>query len=1588
MGYTIPGWLDEVLDFIGINFPNVDEDDYREMADAMREFAEKFEGHGGDAHKAVSRILSSSEGWAVDAMEKHWSQVKASHLEKLPELARLFADACDVLAEIIFGMKTKAEAELAIMAASVGISAGLAVVTGGLSALIGAAEVTAMRQVVKRIIDEAVDRVVDEVLATITEPVNAKLEAMVEDMVLDLAEGAFSTPPASGGSSGGSGHGGHGGHGGLQLASAGGSSGSGAGGGEKATRIDHFEFEDGAGRVSRHGGEMHLGAASPLSRAKGAFGRSKGRDPFTQAFDSVLHGALKGSEKALGKISKHVTETVPERVKAASKLHKHNDIGVRDKARNIHVNKGDAGGGSGRGDASSAGRKPSDGLKIDSTRLSRQARPLNARETCGDPIDMASGQMILAQTDVELPGVLPLVLRRTHLSGYDAGRFFGPSWASTLDERLEANTEWGGIWWYREDGSILVYPRRPDLPGDRVQPAAGARLPLTYVTRGTAYSLTVQDPFTGLTRHFEPSLQHDGLWWLSTIEDRNGNSVAIERTDDDVPVLVVHSGGYSVQIDTHKERRRVTGLRMLTDEGSTRLRSFHYEDRGDTADTPSGQAPVTAGDLDEVRTALDAPLHFTYDAAHRITGWRDSNNTVYAYSYDDQHRVITTHGTDNILNARLTYASPDEDGTSTVTYTDSLDHSMVYRANRRGQIIAITDPLGHTTRQQWDRHDHLLSRTDPLGRTTHWEWNDSGDLVRAETADGATTRITYNDLHLPVELIGPDGAQTRQEFDARGNRTLLAEPDGAVHRFTHHPTGAVASATDPHGATTTVETNAAGLPLTVADPRGATTQGCYDLLGRAVELIDPLGHVTALAWDAEGRLLSRTTPDGARESWAWDGEGNCTGHTNPLGAHTRIDYGPFDLPAARISPDGSQHHFRYDTEQRLTRVTNAQGHTWSYVYDAAGRLIAETDFDDRTTRYAYDAAGQPIARTNAAGQTATYAFDDAGRLTAKAADGRRTEYRYDAASRMTHATTPDNSLEFSYDPAGRLAAQTVDGAVLRFTYDQAGRRQSRITPSGVVTTWTHAGADSPPRMTSSGHAIGFTYDAAGRELIRTVGEFATLTSTYGPSGRLTGQAVTTGTDHRLIQRRTYTHRADGHLTSTDDLHSGPRRFDLDTGGRVTGVRAANWSETYTYDAMGNQTAATWPTRHASPDATGPRTYTGTRLTRAGHVRYEHDALGRITLRQKSRLSHKPDTWRYEWNAEDQLIGCTAPDNTRWRYTYDALGRRTAKLRMTPDGQRILERTTFTWDGTTLCEQTVHTTNAPELITFTWDHDGHTPVAQTETKSLATAPQEAIDQRFFAIITDQIGTPTELIDESGTIAWRTRATLWGATTWNKNASAYTPLRFPGQYYDPETGLHYNYYRHYDPESARYLTPDPLGLLPAPNPLAYVDNPHSLSDPLGLTPCDENDVTWGDRVQYGNLGPHNRATSMHATITKDMLGGKTGPQVDPAGWESGKGYNRAHLLAAMIGGSNKDPRNFVTMHSYANSPVMRQVELQVRNAARDGEIIQYSVTPIYADDNAKIPLGVTIEAHGNNGFQMRPHGSDGDGTNIFTIWNRKR
>ncbi|GAA3357155.1 RHS repeat-associated core domain-containing protein [Saccharopolyspora gregorii] len=124
----------------------------------------------------------------------------------------------------------------------------------------------------------------------------------------------------------------------------------------------------------------------------------------------------------------------------------------------------------------------------------------------------------------------------------------------------------------------------------------------------------------------------------------------------------------------------------------------------------------------------------------------------------------------------------------------------------------------------------------------------------------------------------------------------------------------------------------------------------------------------------------------------------------------------------------------------------------------------------------------------------------------------------------------------------------------------------------------------------------------------------------------------------------------------------------------------------------------------------------------------------------------------------------------------------------------------------------------------------------------------MDQQFYSIITDLVGSPAELINDQGGVAWFHRTTLWGNTLDHSRTGAYTPLRFPGQYADPETGLNYNFHRHYDPSTGRYGSVDPLGLGGGTLPHSYVPNPHEWVDPLGLAPC--------DRLSPEQLKEHDR------------------------------------------------------------------------------------------------------------------------------------
>lgn len=347
--------------------------------------------------------------------------------------------------------------------------------------------------------------------------------------------------------------------------------------------VDHGEHDRATTDLTTVSGSVKGRTKGKLKLAKGHHNRTRGKDSIARVIDPVADRAVKLLTKAADDMGDHLGGGLSQGVKNNSKGQKNTDHDARDRLSKIRAgHDGDSGGHS----RPSGDGKNSPSVQPDSARDVRQeprnhAIPEHSRTCKTDPVDVASGEMVLAQTDLSLPGVLPLVLRRAHLSGYHYGQFFGRSWASTLDERLELDG--AGAIWVREDGSLLVYPRLPRSGEESVLPVEGPQLPLSYGGQNamaeTSYRVT--DPHTGLTLTFTGSpYRPTPLYWLASRQDRNGNGIEIVRQETGIPTAVVHDGGYHATLTTDPGNGRVTALSLRTAEGPIAVLTYGYDAAG------------------------------------------------------------------------------------------------------------------------------------------------------------------------------------------------------------------------------------------------------------------------------------------------------------------------------------------------------------------------------------------------------------------------------------------------------------------------------------------------------------------------------------------------------------------------------------------------------------------------------------------------------------------------------------------------------------------------------------------------------------------------------------------------------------------------------------------------------------------------------------------------------------------------------------------------------------------------------------------------------------------------------------------------
>ena len=600
------------------------------------------------------------------------------------------------------------------------------------------------------------------------------------------------------------------------------------------------------------------------------------------------------------------------------------------------------------------------------------------------------------------------------------------------------------------------------------------------------------------------------------------------------------------------------------------------------------------------------------------------------------------------------------------------------------------------------------------------------------------------------------------------------------------------------------------------------------------------------------------------------------------------------LPLKRTNALGHTFAYAYDKARRLTVLTNENGETYRLDYSQTDNLIQETGWDGKITAYGYDAAGQLVQQTeygqsNHEGRLKErpetwhihrFKRNILGQLIEKQSrkvSGRngqskdegisRTRFEYDPITgNLTKARNQHSSVELAYDELDRLIGETTvhngQSATVGYRYDPLGNRIRTILPDGRHIDYLYYGSGHLHQISLDGEVItDIERDKLHREIQRTQGSISSLYD-YDPMGRLKSQrTVRSGTQTPrgkqnplaggAVNRR-YAYDKAGNLIQSADQRSGVLHYVYDKIGRIQEARNSQTgrSETFAFDPAHN--ILDIPTSTPSPVGEGwgegkatapisddlqtqgrlkspanPNLTAGNRLKEYNGIEYTYDALGNLIYRQ---LPNGENQY-YQYDLENQLvrdeIQKPAGNTEIWTYAYDPFGRRLSKERQDKLAWTSTDpkRTHFVWDGTRLLQEYTYKGSYTYIYT---DQDSYEPLAQV----FHNNQDEAQYLAYFH--NDQVGIPREITDIHGNLLWYGEYTAWGRLKKDGRVykNAHQPFRLQNQYFDEETGLHYNLMRYYEPEAGRFVNQDPIGLLGGENLYQFAPNVQEWIDPLGL------------------------------------------------------------------------------------------------------------------------------------------------------------
>ena len=1000
----------------------------------------------------------------------------------------------------------------------------------------------------------------------------------------------------------------------------------------------------------------------------------------------------------------------------------------------------------------------------------------------------------------------------------------------------------------------------------------------TYNADGSLTTVTFPDD-TFRTYHYEDTSIPNELskYRLTGITDENGARFATWEYDSDYTgknpraILSEHAGSVervdfsysdgsvtttnSLGKDTVYHYQKILGVDRITQvEGvvspncAAANKDYTYDANGFRSSKTDWNGNVTTYVHNSEGLATSRTEAFgTPEARTVATEWHPTLRLPIKIIEPNLETSYTYNGNGNLLTETLKDLTTNEFRTTTMTYNDTgqvlsidgprtdvsdvttLTYFNCSTGNECGQADTIANALGHIVKfKQYNAHGQPTLLSDPNGSQTVMTY-DVRQRLETVTVDGLyTTTIEYDDVGQVTRITAPNGSSLNYKYDDAHRVTKITNNLGESIEYTLDNAGNPTSET-VYSAYNEIK-------------RVVSRQ--YDELSRLREIIGAKGQTTSFEYDVNDNL-SQTT----------NGRSYTTDEV--VDALDRI----ITVTDAKFNPM----QYGYDQQDRVTSVTDQRGNTTTYDYNGLGELVTMHSPDTGSSSFIYDDAGNIVQRTDARGVVTQYQYDALNRVIAEtypSNPGLNKTYSYDAASpgnygvgRLTSIQDASGLMAYSYDFQGRISGnnriiQNELYATL-YAYDKAGNVTGITYPSGRSVSYdrNQTGQVITVRTTDAdGETIladNISYLPFGPVEQLTFGNGLGLNRSYDLDYRIAQQDVGN------IQSLSYSFDDNNNIDAITDLVDidASQDFSYDKLDRLIDEIGSYGNKSYLYDAVGNRTERVF---NFTDENNVGKTRTQTLVYEEGSNRLilRNDKVVVLDANGNT-LSDRGGNKTFDYDEQNRMVASYKKGKLKATYSYNALGQRVIKNRFRTDINGVTEfRRKFVFhyglNGQLLGETIFNKNNILKIQRhYIWLDN--LPLAQiTETYKNDGSLKNTV---LLYLHVDHLNTPRVATDENQVTVWRWASDAFGMGRAEKDPDGdgikhNVRLRFPGQYFDSESGLNYNYFRDYDRTTGRYVQSDPIGLLGGINTYAYVGgNPVRWVDPTGEIPLIAVPIVWG-------------------------------------------------------------------------------------------------------------------------------------------------